>query len=373
MKTSKLRPKYVEKGKRIVEGTTVFQDQIPDYKRNNFNILRFFAAILVIVGHMYHLLGLPVLTLGGQAVSTIGVEIFFLISGYLITQSYIRDSNALRYGMRRIFRIIPGLAFLSILTAFVFGPLLTSLDSKAYFSNPNTMLYLKNILLYPVYCLPGVFENNIYPNAVNGSLWTLPVEVSMYIILPVVLYLGTKIGHKRVVLSSAAALVLICHLIVNGYHPNVRIIFYGTSLADALTLAPFFFVGALFSLPEIKKLLNIQLASVLMIGVMVVQVSYINTEILMLIALSYFVFSFALSQKPFFAKCFSKNDYSYGIYLYAFLIQQILTSKLKQYNLTFNTYLILSVVGSFFFAFLSWHLIEKPAQKLGKKIIKSIV
>lgn len=347
-------------------------EQISDKKRNNFNILRFFAAILVIVGHMYHILGLQVLTLGGQAVSTIGVEIFFLISGYLIMQSYTRDSNVLRYALRRLFRIIPGLAFLSILTVFVFGLLLTTLDAKAYFSNPGTMLYLKNILLYPIYGLPGVFEHNIYPNAVNGSLWTLPVEVSMYIVLPAVLYLGAKIKHPKAILSTIAAIVLICHIVVNGYHPGIRVVVYGTSLTDALTLAPFFFVGALFNFPEIKKLLNLQLATVLMIGVMTVQVSYIKAEILMLTALSYFVFSFALSPEPFFAKCFSENDYSYGIYLYAFLIQQILVSIFKEYNWTLNMYLILSIAITFVFAFLSWHLVEKPAQNFGKKIIKTI-
>lgn len=343
-------------------------NQIPKYKRNNFNILRFFGAVLVIVGHMYHILGIPSFTLGGQAMSTIGVEIFFLISGYLIMQSYTRDSNVLHYAMRRFFRIIPGLAFLSLLTVFVIGPLITTLSAKEYFCNSGTWIYLKNIALYPIYNLPGVFEHNVYPVAVNGSLWTLPVEASMYILLPITLFIGTKFRHKKLILICATIMLEVLHVFFNGFHPNTRIVIYGTSIIDSLPLPPYFFAGTLFALPEMKKYLNLQLASAILAVSLILQLSYLESDILMLIALSYFVFSFALSQEPFFARCFSKNDYSYGIYLYAFLVQQILASMLKPYRISLNMYLLLSFIGSFLFAFVSWHLIEKPAQNLCKKL-----
>ena len=350
--------------------SAALKNQLPGYRQNNFNILRFFGAVLVIIGHMYHILGLPVLSLGGQAISTIGVEVFFLISGYLIMQSYTRDSNVLRYAMRRFFRIIPGLAFLSFLTAFVIGPLITTLDVKTYFLNPGPWIYLRNIALYPIYNLPGVFEHNIYPVAVNGSLWTLPVEVSMYVILPIILFFGSKLKHKEITLIAFFILITVLHIVINGFYPSARVVVYGTSLTDALTLAPYFFMGSLFALPEMKKHLNLQLASVLLALSLVLQLSYVKSDLLMLVALSYFVFSFALSPEPFFAKCFSKNDYSYGIYLYAFMVQQLLASVLRPYKITLNVYLLLSFIGSFLFAFVSWHLVEKPAQDLCKKLIK---
>ena len=348
----------------------IFETEMLDYKNNNFNILRFFAAVLVICGHMYHLLGLPVLMLGGQAVSTIGVEIFFLISGYLIMQSYTRDSNILRYTTRRFFRIIPGLVFLCIITVVVIGPIFTTLDTRTYFSSSSTWGYLRNILLFPVYSLPGVFEHNIYPNAVNGSLWTLVVEIGMYVVLPLALFMGNKLKHQKIVLVCFAVTLALSNSIINGFYPNTRMVIYGTSMADVLTLAPFFFVGVLFSFSEVKKHINLQLALILLGTVFVLQMSYAKTEILMLAALSYFIFSFALAPNPFFGKYFVKNDYSYGMYLYAFLVQQILASLFTQYNITFNIYLMMSIVISFVFAYLSWHLIEKPALDFCKRILK---
>ena len=78
-------------------------------RENNFNIIRFVAAIMVIYGHMYYLIGSNPKCYYGMPVSSIGVKIFFLISGYLIMQSYLRDANILRYAIRRFFRIVPGL------------------------------------------------------------------------------------------------------------------------------------------------------------------------------------------------------------------------------------------------------------------------
>lgn len=155
---------------------------IADSRNNNFNIIRFVAAMMVVLGHMCHLVAVEVNQLLGQAVSTIGVKIFFLISGYLIAQSFLNDSNIVRYCIRRFFRIIPGLAGVVLFAVFIIGPVFTILPIKDYFSHGTTWAYLKNIGLYIQYFLPGVFEANPYPDAINGSLWTLPVEVILMIL-----------------------------------------------------------------------------------------------------------------------------------------------------------------------------------------------
>ena len=77
--------------------------------RNNFNVLRLLAAYMVIVGHMYVLMGHAPEIILGSFVHEIGVFIFFLVGGYLITKSYLSDSNVVRYGIKRIFRIFPAL------------------------------------------------------------------------------------------------------------------------------------------------------------------------------------------------------------------------------------------------------------------------
>ncbi|MEO3945597.1 acyltransferase [Gorillibacterium sp. CAU 1737] len=351
--------------------SSIFEEKIPSHRENNLNLLRFLAALMVIIGHMYHILGLPVLTLGGQAVSTIGVEIFFLISGYLITESFMRDSNIIRYGLRRFFRIIPGLTALILITVFVMGPLVTTLGVKEYLLNSNTLFYLRNIILFPVYSLPGVFADNLYPNAVNGSLWTLIVEVLMYILLPVVLFLGSLLKRRKLIIVLFTLALVVTRVVLMEFYPTLRIIFYGTSLFDVFTLAPYFFVGVLFTFPEVKKILNIQIASILLLSLFVIQISYVKTEMLMLLVLSYFVFSFAFSPKPAFRKWFFKNDYSYGMYLYAFPVQQLLASNHASFQFTFNVYLMLTIGITFVCAYLSWHVVEKPAQVLGKWINKS--
>ena len=98
-------------------------------RHNNFNVIRFFAAVMVIYGHMCSLIGIGQFSVMKQAVSGLGVKIFFVISGYLITKSFLSDSNALRYSIKRFFRIMPGLAVIVVLTTFIFGPFLTDLSS----------------------------------------------------------------------------------------------------------------------------------------------------------------------------------------------------------------------------------------------------
>lgn len=340
-----------------------------DFRNNNFNSIRFFAAIMVILGHMYLIIGSPGLNIFNQDISTIGVKIFFLISGYLITESYMRDSNIIRYAIRRFFRIIPGLSFLVVLTVFILGPLLTSLSIHEYFSNSITYSYLKNIVLYIQYGLPGIFQFNIYPNAVNGSLWSLPAEVLMYIVVPIVLFISKQVKHPIIVICTFILMLVSINSIVYKFNPQAFYVVYATNIFDALHLAPYFFIGTLFTFTCIKKILNVQLATAMLFVAMTCNFSYIPNEILMYVVLSYFIFSFALAQRPVFGNWFAKNDYSYGIYLYGFLVQQMSVNLLSKYNLRYNHYVIISIIGSFIFAFISWHLIEKPAQKLCKTIL----
>ena len=74
-------------------------------RENNFNIIRFMAAIMVMAGHMAYIGGYSLPILWGQGIQSLGVKIFFLIGGYLISKSWLSDPNPLRYSIKRIFRI----------------------------------------------------------------------------------------------------------------------------------------------------------------------------------------------------------------------------------------------------------------------------
>jgi peptidoglycan/LPS O-acetylase OafA/YrhL len=155
--------------------------------RNNLDALRMIGAFLVIYGHCYALKGMPERHfLSWLPLGPLGVYIFFTISGYLVVDSWRRDPNLWRFAARRSLRIFPGLAVCVLLSAFVLGPILTPLPLRTYFTHSQVTDYLANIALDIHYSLPLVFATNPYPHIVNGSLWSLPVEFAMYVIVALV-------------------------------------------------------------------------------------------------------------------------------------------------------------------------------------------
>ena len=145
--------------------------------QNNLTALRWLAASLVLYGHAFVFLGLPEpLFLQWVPMGPLGVYIFFAISGYLVAQSWQRDPSVLRFLAKRALRIFPGLLACTLISVVVLGPWLTTLDMATYWRNEHTRGYFANVWLYMTYHLPGVFAQNKLPHAVNGSLWSLPVE-----------------------------------------------------------------------------------------------------------------------------------------------------------------------------------------------------
>ncbi len=354
---------------------TYFTPAISDGSRvNNFNIIRFVAAILVLYGHMAHLMEVPVTMFLGQEVSSIGVKTFFIISGYLITKSYLKDSNFLRYMVRRCFRIFPGLIAVTLLTVLVIGGVMSELPFFDYILNPGTRLYIRNMFLYPIYNLPGVFVNG-YPlnGAINGSLWSLPVEFAAYLLLPVTVIIFKKLKCLKSGIFACAVIFLAASVLKMIYMPAARYVLYGTNWFDGLVLIPYFFIGALYSFPEAKKYLNVQLGAALFIFAAFFSFSYEISEVIIAIVLPYFIFSFALAPNPFFGNWFSKCDFSYGIYLYSFPVQQVVYHQLKKFFApSLNIASLICFVVSLVCAVFSWYVVEKPAQNLGKFILKKL-
>ena len=115
---------------------------------NNLNAIRLIAAFLVLFGHSFVFLGLPEpLFLSWDHLGPLAVYIFFTISGYLITESWDRDPHLGRFFARRALRIFPGLAICIVLSAFILGPMLTTLSLNEYFKSTITWNYLYNIAL----------------------------------------------------------------------------------------------------------------------------------------------------------------------------------------------------------------------------------
>jgi len=219
-------------------------------RNNNFDAIRLFAAALVLFSHSYPLSGNPqewfIVNWGIETGGGIGVSIFFVLSGFLVCRSLIYSKNILRYIGARSLRIFPGFVVVILLSVFLLGPLVTGYSTEEYFSNDLIELYLKNIWLFPIYYfLPGVFEGNP-STAVNGSLWTLPVEVAMYLTLLAIFVLFKL---KKKVLAVTAFLFISGYLVaanvyqLSGANPGVMLL-KGVTTYHFIKLGMFFFVGA---------------------------------------------------------------------------------------------------------------------------------
>ena len=344
-------------------------------RENNIAAIRLMAALMVIAGHMGILIGgAPPLFLH-HSIQGLGVAIFFTIGGYFITSSWCNKPKVLDYTCKRFFRIVPPLAVCVIFTAFIAGPILSSLTVKEYFSSPTTYRYLKNIGLYIQYFLPGVFEANPYPNAINGSLWSLPVEVFMYIMIPIFVEITSLRNNKKTSkIAFAAICILICaaRIFQGFFYPNFNYVVYATGVADALNLIPYYMIGALYTFPEVKKWCNLQLASLLLILYACFKPGFVAATIGIYIILPYFIFSLAFTAPPFFSNKLKITEFSYGIYLYSFFIQQTIVWLFKKLSITvgYNIYFIICTVVSLIFAYLSYKYIEKPTIAFSKKLLQ---
>lgn len=164
---------------------------------NNFEFIRISAALAVLFSHHYALSKLwepglsSVISLGG-----IAVMIFFSISGFLVTQSWLSDRNAFRFCLRRALRIWPALIVVVIIAALVLGPAVTTLTINDYLIHGATWDYFQALIMRIHFVLPGVFNDNPGGASVNGSLWTIPYEVRCYIVMAIIGFLGLLRGTK---------------------------------------------------------------------------------------------------------------------------------------------------------------------------------
>ncbi len=345
-------------------------------EQNNFDFLRLVAALGVIVTHSYALLGFPegdfvvTLTHGVTSWSRLGVWTFFIISGYLITQSALRSHSVVEYWVKRALRIFPALIVLCLVTAFIVGPFMTELPFWSYIENRHTWGYLKNITLYGIRIeLPGVFLHNPYPafpRAVNGSLWTLAYEFTLYCIP--VLFIFIKKG-MRFVRFPLLVLFFALALSHNWWSPILEKRSIPILLLNAwhlVDLGIFFLSGILFALYKDK--ITFRGIYALFAWIIFVALCWFTkiAPIAAYILIPYTVLNVAYAKFST-AKFTRFGDISYGVYIYAFLIQQTLINlffmDLKNpWVLSFWTIAIVIPV-----AYLSWKYIEKPALQWKKK------
>ena len=324
---------------------------------NNLTALRWFAAGLVLYGHSFVFLGLPEPTFMGWApLGPLGVFIFFAISGYLVAQSWESDPHPLRFLQRRALRIFPGLFACTALSVFVLGPLLTSLPLSDYFHHERTRGYFENVALYTVYYLPGVFEHSRVPNAVNGSLWSLPAEFFMYLTLALVGLLRVpRLGWLVIV----AGMMLLSRFWAS--QATEMLVIYRTDVRQVVICGVFFWIGAAFFKYKISRLFSTTTA----LSAVVIWLCLSRwPEVFILMGwlmLPFLALAFGLEKGRWLGRL-AKHDYSYGIYIYAFPVQQTVVALWP--SISHGMYLGMTSVMTLGLAAMSWHWIEQPALRL---------
>lgn len=344
--------------------------QLAKGRDNNFNFIRFIAASLVLVSHSYPLaMGKgfpePLSNSLGTSWGSIAVDVFFIASGFFIAASFSYKSSLKSFVMARVLRICPALIIVTLLTVFILGPIFTNLPIFEYLSITQTHQYLiKNTTLISgvEYNLPGVFEDNPYKQAVNGSLWTLPYEIKMYFLLVIFIYLFNSMNslfkhHQacRVLLPSLTLIAIVTQILNHFYN------FYE---GQSLKLFTMFFMGSsLFYLKD-KVSINSKFGIPFLIAL---AVSCLDKDIFFVtysLLLPYIVFYLAYIPTGVIRSFNNLGDYSYGIYIYAFPIQQMVAA--LRPNCGIAEMISISFFGTIVMAYLSWHLIEKRSLSLKK-------
>jgi len=328
---------------------------------NNFDVVRIMAAAAVIYGHAHPLTATPDLVFLGNTIQSFAVKVFFIISGFLVARSWTNDPHPVRYIARRGLRIFPGLLLLLAITVLMIGPAMTDAGIRTYFSSSGTWIYvLYNAAMYPVYSLPDVFQDNVYPDAVNGSLWSLPVEFLMYLIFPVVYAFGRIEKSNRMLVGFALALCALSLYLIRVSPLNAPVVIYGTGLNSVLDTAPYFFLGAIFSVTRMREWLDPAIA-VFLIGVVIFVLPQgpLFTELALYLVAPYAVLSFATASSPGLSRAGYFGDPSYGIYLYGWPMQQIACHFVPNLTPIGNTLIALPL--AVIAAYCSWHIIEKRA------------
>jgi peptidoglycan/LPS O-acetylase OafA/YrhL len=321
--------------------------------QNNFDFLRLTAATMVLISHQFILNGKAEPLIFGHTLGYFAVFIFFIISGYWVTKSYKEDSIFLRFIIKRLLRLIPGLTVCVLVCFFIIGPIGFSGDVKNYFGIKEYWKFLRNIFFISKSELQGIFEKNPYPNTLNGSLWTLSIEFKWYLVLAVLGYF--KMINKKIIFLIIL-FSIICWIYINYFsyeQKNFKSFFY---------LGNFFLTGVLLFLIELN-LFIVFISLLFSVLLILFEFYYLG----LLVGLPPLIIYIGLQSFKYINKINRIGDLSYGVYLFAFPIQQTIFYFFGL-KLTFNSSFLLVIVLTYLLAYFSWHFIELPVLRLKKKI-----
>ena len=342
-------------------------------RANNLDFLRLFFASLVIWSHSYPLLrgevdaSEPVsrLTHGQTTGGALAVAFFFIISGFLIMQSWFSSRSMGNFARKRILRLYPGFIVVSAFCAYVVAPLGGASwgELLRVFSLPR---FLMNQALLYLPAEGGAFSRNPMPGALNGSAWTIKYEFWCYGIVAVLGLLG--VVRRRALVLGLFALSLVVYTlqtnqVISGSLPfeNGRTWFLFGDFSLYGRFVPLFLAGSVFFLFREVIPFSPWLAAFCAAGLVAGTVLGQLNPLLPILG-TYLVFfaGFAPLAGGRLRDFGRRGDLSYGVYLYAFPVQQLLIHYLQPDRLTPFTLFLAALPPTFALAALSWRFVESP-------------
>ena len=343
----------------------------PIRRFGGFDVLRIVAALAVILSHSFALTGNAddrlQFSVGHYRVplGTLGVSIFFVVSGFLVAKSWDRTEQARVFVRHRFARIWPALTLVVVLTVAVLGPLVTTASLGSYVGSSRTILYLgRNVVLFAgtINQLPGVFLDNPV-KSVNGSIWTLTYEVWAYV---GVLALGVWGGLRRwwtpvVVLGLLLVFFRVAVYGGTGGLPITRSVL-GLTLADGSELWSYFFAGVVLSrVARHGDVRRLALPGALLVGAAFV----VGEPVLYILGIAALVIGIGAFGGRFTDGVHRLGDPSYGIYIFAWPVQQLVYAgdiARTPWAMFVTVGLISTVLG-----YVSWHFLERPITQWAKR------
>ena len=345
---------------------------------NALGLLRLFFAALVIFDHAFPLGGYGVdpfwnLTRGQASLGTLAVCGFFAISGYLIAKSGM-SADVVQFMWRRVLRIFPAYWTLLVVTAFVVGPVLWLAEGNAlgqyfertpgspyFFLTGNWTLTIGTYGIRDLLAETTPYGREVGTSILNGSIWTLAYEWTCYLIVAGLVLLGVMKGARLVVPALTAFFLFI---VVGFTFRPVGMAALFPQFVDpqfqVLTLT--FLLGstiAVFSKQiPFSNLLGIASAVVVLGTLTLGWWSFLGIP-----AYAYLVLYLGARITGPLARIGKVNDYSYGVYVYGFLIQQVL-AYLGVNEWGYLPFVLIALILTLGFGWLSWHGVEKWAMQL---------
>ena len=326
---------------------------------NNFQLIRLFAASFVVLFHSFALTGrwtqeplwqvMPETNFGA-----LGVKIFFIVSGFLVTQSWLARRSVAPFVAARVLRIYPALVAATLLTIVLAG-LSSTLPWPQFLSDPQTVDYAWRVALgwEVVYRLPGAFPANPFPHDVNGSLWTLPIELR--------LYMGVLAAGLLGVLARRGAALALLALLVAAFAWRPEWFPLAPNDKAVRELALLFALGSLAYAWRASIPISLSAAAAAT-ALVAWNPAGIMRGTLFAPLLAYIVLVLAYHPRLQWHAFNRVGDYSYGLYVYSFPLQQTLMQRFP--SLEPAGLFACSLPLALAVAALSWHALEAPALAL---------